>query len=139
MALEEKKRLEEEEERLEAELLAKEEAEEASLQHAVIQEQQSFYEESKDTSIVTLDLTAEEMVAKNDEIEQLKDQLELSKQQLHDQQKLVADVREELQIKEGIYQQAQGERDTVQSKLKEFVFKIQQLQENLSDKEETLH
>jgi hypothetical protein len=51
----------------------------------------------------------------------------------------VADVREELQIKEGIYQQAQGERDTVQSKLKEFVFKIQQLQENLSDKEETLH
>jgi hypothetical protein len=36
-------------------------------------------------------------------------------------------VREELQIKEGVYQQALGERDLIQTKLKEFIFKIQQL------------
>lgn len=107
MALAEKKRIEEEEERAEMEALAKEEAEEAALQQAELKEQPSFiYEEQKDTSIVTLDLTAEEMTAKNDEIEQLKDKLEVTKQQLHDSQKLVADVREELQIKEAVYQQA---------------------------------
>lgn len=71
MALAEKKRLEEEEERAEMEALAKEEAEEAILQQAVFKEQPSFiYEESKaDTSVLTLDLTAEEVAAKNDEIE----------------------------------------------------------------------
>lgn len=107
MALAEKKRIEEEEERAEMEALAKEEAEEAALQQAELKEQASFiYEEQKDTSIVTLDLTAEEMTAKNDEIEQLKDKLEVAKQQLHDSQKLVADVREELQIKEAVFQQA---------------------------------
>lgn len=51
------------------------------------------------------------MAAKNDEIEQLKDTLEKEREKLHESQKLVADFREELQIKEGLLQQALSEKE----------------------------
>lgn len=70
-------------------------------------------------------------MAKNDEIEQLKDQLEKERQSLRESQKLVAHVREELQIKESMLQQAQAERDALQTKTKEFIFKLQQMQDKL--------
>ena len=70
-------------------------------------------------------------MAKNDEIEQLKDQLEKERESLRESQKLVANVREELQIKESMLQQSQAERDALQTKTKEFIFKLQQMQDKL--------
>jgi len=62
-------------------------------------------EETKDSlSQVTSEATAEDIAAKNDELEQLRDTLEKEREKLHEQQKLVADLREELQIKEGLLQ-----------------------------------
>ena len=62
-------------------------------------------EETKDSlSQVTSEVTAEEIAAKNDELEQIRDTLEKEREKLHEQQKLVADLREELQIKEGLLQ-----------------------------------
>ena len=62
-------------------------------------------EETKDSlSQVTSEATAEDISAKNDELEQIRDTLEKEREKLHEQQKLVADLREELQIKEGLLQ-----------------------------------
>jgi hypothetical protein len=62
-------------------------------------------EETKDSlSQVTSEATAEDIAAKNDELEQIRDTLEKEREKLHEQQKLVADLREELQIKEGLLQ-----------------------------------
>lgn len=60
-------------------------------------------------------------------------------QSLHESQKLVADFREELQIKEGTLKQAQAERDQLQGKLKEHIFKIQQLQETIAEKDDNMN
>ena len=62
-------------------------------------------EETKDSlSQVTSEATAEDIAAKIDELEQIRDTLEKEREKLHEQQKLVADLREELQIKEGLLQ-----------------------------------
>ena len=82
MAIEEKRRKEEEEEKAELEAIKAAEAEEAILNQSVeIQEDEEI---KNDTTAVTLDITNEEVVAKNEEIEILTDQLAQERSKLHD-------------------------------------------------------
>ena len=113
----------------EAEELARIEAEEAEKQ---LQRQQTMDkppeldidDEEEKTADTTVDLAL--LQEKQDQIDQLQDELQAEKEKLQESQKLVADFKEELAILEGQIESVRNERDQLQLKQKQYIHKLQQ-------------
>lgn len=94
-------------------------------QIAEVVEEPEEIEEEKENDEEAQKVTSEELLAKDEEIEILKDQLQKEKDRLHEAQKLVADLKEEVAIQEIRIMQVTKDRDNLQSKAKDFILKFQ--------------
>lgn len=128
-AIEQKKKEEELQDLKEAEELARVEAEEAEkqLQRQLTMDKPpelDIDDEEEKTADTTVDLAL--LQEKQDQIDQLQDELQAEKEKLQESQKLVADFKEELAILEGQIEAVRNERDQLQLKQKQYIHKLQQ-------------
>ena len=75
---------------------------------------------------------------KQDEIDQLKDQLEAERAKLHEAQKTLADLKDEMTNLEGKLTAVTQEKDTVMIKQRDFMYKLQQAVEASQDKDDKI-
>lgn len=78
------------------------------------------------------------MQEKADEIELLKSLLEKEKEKLHNYERMVANLTEELSIINQKCTQLKGEHETDQRKLKDCIYRMQQFRDDITDKDEKI-
>ena len=95
-----------------------------------------FEDEEEKTADTTVNL--ELLQEKQDQIDQLQDELQSERDKLNETLKLVADLKEEITILEGQLENSKNEKELIRTKEKQYIHKIQQLQELSQDKDEEI-